>query len=70
MTLVAKELDEELLIEGKANAEIKVVLLQGLTEKNLLRGTVKPAEMTEMQFQFELKKLVMQEREAKKTERA
>ncbi len=50
-------------MEGISKAEVKAVLLRALTERNMLKGTVKPVEMTEMQFQLELKKLEIQERE-------
>ena len=63
MILVAKELDTELQVEGIPKAEVKAKLLHALTERSMLRGTVKPAEMTELQFQLEMKKLEMQERE-------
>ncbi len=66
MILVAKELDAELPIDGRAKAEIKAIVWQALTEHSMLKGAVKPAEMTEMQFQLELKKIEMQEREAER----
>ncbi len=48
---------------------MKAVVLQALTERSMLKGTAKPDEMTELQFQFEMKKLEMQEREAERQER-
>ncbi len=46
-----------LQVEGIPKADVKAKFLQALTERNMLKGEVKPAEMTEMQFQLEMKKL-------------
>ena len=61
--MVAKELDTELQVEGIPKAEVKAKLLHALTERNMLKGAVKPAELTELQFQLEMKKLEIQESE-------
>ncbi len=51
MVLVTRELDAEWPVEGISKAEVNAVLLQSLTERNMLKGTVKPVEMTEIHFQ-------------------
>ena len=61
--MVAKELHTELQVEGIPKANVKAVVLQALTERGMLKGTVKPAEVSEMQFQLQMKKLEIQERE-------
>ncbi len=61
--LKKKVLDTELQVESIPNAEVKAILLHALTERNMLKGSVKSVEMTEMQFQLEMKKLEIQERE-------
>ncbi len=63
LILVAKELSEEMLVEGKAKAEVKAVVLWAMTERNILKGTVKTVEMSEIQFQLKMKKVEIQERE-------
>ncbi len=60
---MAKQLSEELQAEGKSKADAKSLVLQALTEGNLLKVTMKPRELTEMKFQLEMRKLKMQERE-------
>ncbi len=50
LILVAKELDAELQVQGIPKANVKAALLQALTEWKKLKGTVKPVEVTEMQF--------------------
>ncbi len=61
--LVAKELDANLQVEVIPKAEVKAKLLHALTARSMLKGTVKLAEMTELQFQLEMKTLEMQENE-------
>ncbi len=34
---------------------MKAKVLQALTERNMLKGAVKPVELTELQFQLEMK---------------
>ncbi len=48
---------------GKQKAEIKAFVLQVLAVKDFLKGTVKPVEMPEIQFQLEVKRLEIQKRE-------
>ena len=57
---VAKELDVKLQVGNIPKAEVKAILLHALTERSMLKGTVKPLEMTEIHFELELKKLDMQ----------
>ncbi len=66
LNLVAKELHANLQVEDIPKADMKAVVLQALTERSMLKRTVRPADMTEMQFQSELKNLEMQEREAER----
>ncbi len=68
LTLVAKHLSEELQMQGKAKADMQAFALQALTEHNMLKCSEKPKELTEMQFQVEMKGLEKEERE-KRTER-
>ncbi len=56
LIFVAKNLDTELQVESIPKANLKAVVLQALAERNTLKGTVKPVEMSEMQFQLEFKK--------------
>ncbi len=56
LILVAKELDAELQVQGIPKTDVNAALLQALTERKMLKGTVKPVEMTEMQFQLEMKR--------------
>ena len=67
--MVAKQLSEEFVVEGKAKAEVKAVLLQALADRDMLKGTAKPFEMCQMQFQVEMKKLEMQEEKQKDKEK-
>ncbi len=41
LLLVAKRLDADLILEGKAKAKIKATLLQALAEKNTPKGTMR-----------------------------
>ncbi len=41
LILVAKELDVNLQVGGIPKAYVKAVILQALTEKNLLKGTMR-----------------------------
>ncbi len=52
-------------MEGITKAEVKAIL-HALTERSMLKGTVKPLEMTEIQFHLETKKLEIQERQRRK----
>ena len=70
LILLAKELDANIQVGGIPKADVKAVVLQALTERSMLKSRVKPVEITEMQFQLEMKKLEMQEREKRQeTER-
>ncbi len=69
LILVAKELDAELLVEGKAKAEVKEVLLQALTEKKLLKGTMRTRGLeSDLELQLEIKRLKPEERREQREE--
>ena len=42
---------------------LKFLVLRALTEGNLLKGTMQPREMSDMEFQLEMRKLEIHERE-------
>ncbi len=48
-----------LAVKGKPKGDAKGLVLHALTEHNLLKGTVRPKEMSEMEFQPQMKKLEM-----------
>ncbi len=60
--MVAKELDAELQVEGISKPEVKAVLLQALTEKNLLKGTMRARGLeSDLELQLEIKRLELEE---------
>ncbi len=53
---VVKRLSTETKTEGLDKAGVKAVVLQLLGEKGMLNPVVKKQEMTESEFQFQMKK--------------
>ncbi len=62
--MVAKELDAELQVQGRAKTEVKAVVLQALVDRSLLKGTMTPTGLeSELKLQHELKRLELDEAE-------
>ncbi len=56
-------------MEGISKAEVKAVLLRVLTEKNLLKGTMRARGLgSDLELQLEIKRLELEERREQREE--
>ncbi len=57
---IVRHLSAETQIEGLKKAQVKATVIQLLTEKGLLKAVTKSREMSQMEYDLEIKKLEMQ----------